>query len=181
MTEDNGNKGRKARTGRMDRDLDRMLDTLVPPVPSDTLRARLKRDFMPGDSGPAHGRDGARGRWWVPLENRIGGIAVAAALVLAVALGVLVTPPKPASPVKAIPVDVAAGNPTPVSTTADDLSADEVLADAAPDSALYMIAAFNPDLVTGSGSAGVGVDTAYDGSTSTQASDTGSFGVMPLE
>lgn len=115
-------------TDEKDRALDRLLDTLTPPPPSETLRARLMRDFAPGAARVPQETAGSS----VPAGSRIGAIAVAAAVVLAVALGVIM-PPAPSAPVMA-----TAGSPT----EEDDIDfAVAAFADSAPDSALYMVAA----------------------------------------
>lgn len=134
-----------------DRDLDRMLGLLVPPAPSDMLRARLKRDF----AVPAGQAAGTRRS--VAFKGRTGGMAVAAALVLAVALGVL-APSSPPAPRSAMPLPLSASLTAPLyddamtyGRLADEDVADEdwaddalapMLADAAPDSAAYMLAAY---------------------------------------
>jgi hypothetical protein len=110
-----------------ERDLDRMLDLLAAPAPSETLRARLLRDFRPGGAEAAQGAESRSGF----ARARFGAVAVAAALVLAVALGITVPP---------------GGAPEPVATTAPSVST-SLVATAAPDDTMDdLLAAYEDNL-----------------------------------
>jgi hypothetical protein len=139
-----------------ERDLDRMLDLLAAPVPSETLRARLLRDFRPGGAGAAQGSEPRSGF----ARGRFGAVAVAAALVLAVALGITVRPggaPEPvATTVPAVSTslvamaapddtmdDLLAAYEDRFDGESDDGQVERDFAEGAPDSAAFMLAAFD--------------------------------------
>ena len=122
-----------------ERDLDQMLDLVAPPAPSEILRARLLRDFAPGmdDGNPGRAGIGAT------LNARLGALAVAAALVLAVALGLLL-PPDQAGPVGAVAsltdIDDARYD-AEIDAESDEESPQLAYDEEAPDSAAFMVAA----------------------------------------
>jgi hypothetical protein len=110
-----------------ERDLDRMLGLLAAPAPSETLRARLLRDFKTGGAEAGQGTAGNAGF----ARARFGAVAVAAALVLAVALGITVRP---------------GGAPEPVATTAPSVST-SLVATADPDDTMDdLLAAYEDNL-----------------------------------
>lgn len=135
-----------------DQELDRLLDTLVPPPPSDTLRARLVRNFSPApaDRGGDIRRPAAGARF--------GALAVAASLALAVALAVTMPAPvrdaagpdataqdasvtavqEPDAMTLATATDPFAENGMDEADNQDDQ--DFALADIRPDSAAYVVA-----------------------------------------
>lgn len=181
MAETENNGRRKPYVGDMDRDLDHMLDMLAPPAPSDTLRARLKRDFEA--AGAASSATAASRRERFVPRGQWGGIAVAASLVLAVALGVMAPPETSATREDAMAAvyDIEA--------TDEAMTDAELLAASAPDSPLYMVVTYNAGITayteasgtatTASGTVSrvsytdsVAGDGAYDGDV---------FGMMPLE
>jgi hypothetical protein len=88
--------------------LNTQLDVLQPPAPSDTLRARLKRDFVMPPVG--HGEAPMRPRPWMALRAP----AVAAALVLAVAFGIQYAP----QPLDSSANTVTVPAPVPLAITA---------------------------------------------------------------
>lgn len=166
-----------SQTSQTERDLDRMLDMLTPPAPSDTLRARLKRDF---EAGAAPARDdtaAGTNRWWTPFGNRIGGVAVAAALLLAVALGVLAPPVPREHPV----VQPVASERTAVAIDDEGFADAELLARSAPDSALYMVATFNSNVSGSRGTEDAIAPGTYVGTAVDDADGGDIFSVMPLE
>ena len=159
-----------------ERDLDRMLDLVAAPAPSETLRARLLRDFKPGSAEPREGTPAKaeRPRWLV------GALAAAAALVLGIALGSLIrpggaperiattAPAAPASQVAAIldsSDDLLAAYEDSFDGESDDQQTERNFAEGAPDSAAFMLAALDLGLRAN--------DPAPDG--------TESFEGMPLE
>lgn len=136
-----------------ERDLDRMLDLVAPPAPSDTLRARLKRDFAPAaNARPSAGSVAAR-----LFRERAGAFAVAAALTLAVALGVTM----PGGPGELQGVSVARlddGVTTLAALYGVDALGEDVflsdedlfaLEDDGTDSATFMLAVFDTTASTG--------------------------------
>jgi hypothetical protein len=137
-----------------ERDLDRMLDLLAAPRPSETLRARLLRDFRPGGAEAGQGTAGNAGF----ARGRFGAVAVAAALVLAVALGITVRPggaPEPvATTVPAVPTsqvattldasdELLAAYEDGFDGGSDDAQVERTFAEGAPDSAAFMLAALD--------------------------------------
>jgi anti-sigma-K factor RskA len=166
-----------------ERDLDRMLDLVAAPAPSETLRARLLRDFRPGGAEAGQGTAGNAGF----ARARFGAVAVAAALVLAVALGItarpggapapvaVTAPSAPASPVAVVTLDDATDDLLTAYEDGDGLgeesdesstgAAERTFAEGAPDSAAFMLAALDLGLRAN--------DPVSD--------DTGSFEGMPLE
>jgi anti-sigma-K factor RskA len=137
-----------------ERDLDRMLDLVAAPAPSETLRARLLRDFKPGSADPREGApDKAnRPRW------RVGALAVAAALVLGIALGSLIRPggtpepvatTAPAAPASQVAAtldssdDLLAAYEDGFDGESDDQQIELNFAEGAPDSAAFMLAALD--------------------------------------
>ncbi|MFM2129308.1 MAG: hypothetical protein RL477_854 [Pseudomonadota bacterium] len=132
------------RRPQAERDLDRMLDLLSAPAPSETLRARLKRDFS-ADGGKGAAESGTVG---ILLRQRAGAFAVAAALLLAVALAALSPPVGERAPATGVPAAEAAATYVPDEATADpdEAAADEVelaramLGGASADSAPYLFA-----------------------------------------
>jgi hypothetical protein len=112
-----------------DRELDRLLDTLKPPAPSETLQARLLRDFAPMAAAPA-GAPPSPTVW-----RRSGPLAVAAALVLAVGIGILTPGQRLASNIRSDVYDVVPADEEDVVR--------EVFAEAPPDSAAFMVATFS--------------------------------------
>lgn len=144
MTDDaNDANARPAKPGARERaeaDLDCLLDLVEPPQPSETLRARLKRDFAPG-APAADGGNGRRGGASV-LRERAGAIAVAAALVLAVALGNLMLPRGGGAPDAAADAAVVAAADIGDIVDSDDIAdLRQTLAESPPDSAAFMVAA----------------------------------------
>ncbi len=117
--------------------LDRLLDQLKPPMPSDTLRARLKRDFATLPTGRGAGPMGSG-----PLAA-LRAPAVAAVLVLAVALGIQYSPQsltqpsdRVAAPI-AVPVTLAA---IPFDDTEDEPTDSLALVDDGPDTGRITLA-----------------------------------------
>lgn len=128
---------------RDEHDRDRILDLLTPPAPSQTLRARLKRDFAPGSATSGHVDGAAFGI----LRDRIGAIAVAAALLLAVALGATMPPRETQVRPRAVQASVMAGDvgivavaPSRFEEEDDADFARATFAEGAPDSAAFMVA-----------------------------------------
>lgn len=170
-------------SGSAERDLDRMLDLVAAPAPSETLRARLLRDFNPDG---ADRRQGASNRTDRP-RTRFGALAMAAALVIGIALGVMVRPGVTPEPVATTAPAAPASQPVaPVSQVVaildpsddllaayednfdgeiDDTEVESNFAEGAPDSAAFMLAALDLGLRAN--------DPASD--------DTGSFEGIPLE
>lgn len=183
MRETGNNGRREPYAGGMDRDLDRMLDMLAPPAPSDTLRARLKRDF--DAAGAASSATAASGHKWPSLRGQWGGVAVAASLVLAVVLGIV------APPVSNMPDDRRAAGATAYETAASDegLTDAELLAASAPDDPLYMIVTYNAGVAAYSDTSRVSESApravsaaSYTGTVAGEATDDGDvFATMPLE
>lgn len=122
-----------------ERDLDQMLNLVAPPAPSEILRARLLRDFAPGMDDGSPGRAGIG----AALRARLCALAVAAALVLAVALGLLL-PPDQARPVGAVAsltdIDDARYD-AEIDAESDEESPQLAYDEEAPDSAAFMVAA----------------------------------------
>jgi hypothetical protein len=163
-------------SGSAERDLDRMLDLVAAPAPSETLRARLLRDFNPDG---ADRRQGASTRTDRP-RTRFGVLAMAAALVIGIALGVMVRPGVTPEPVATTAPAAPASQVVTVLDSSDDLLAayednfdgeiddtevESTFAEGAPDSAAFMLAALDLGLRAN--------DPASD--------DTGSFEGVPLE
>jgi hypothetical protein len=139
-----------------ERDLDRMLGLLAAPAPSETLRARLLRDFKTGGAEAGQGTAGNAGF----ARARFGAVAVVAALVLAVALGITVrpggTPERVAATAPAVSTSLVATAPLDDATDdlltayedrfdgeSDDGQTERDFAEGAPDSAAFMLAAFD--------------------------------------
>lgn len=182
---DNSDRTIRPSQERAEHDLDRMLDLLDAPEPSDLLRARLMRDYAP--EGAAAGTSGRAGR---ALSGAITRFAAAAALVLAVAAGVLFQPPGTGSlsQTASVPAAVALAAPVAGDTKAPDgaldpsdedyaalddgapdafddvdADADRVLAASPPDSAAYMMASLDIGLRIGEGgSNATGAELAND-------------------
>ena len=139
-------------TSGQDQELDRLLDTLVPPSPSDTLRARLVRDFV-----PASARQGGVPRLGTA---RLGALTVAAALLLAVALAVTAPGPVQHGAATGVAINttpsvdsvvLADGLGTFYDEDVDESGVENVaLADIAPDSAAYVVALLRVSADTGS-------------------------------
>lgn len=170
---------------RAERDLDRMLDLVEAPSPSDLLRARLMRDYVP--EGAAAGAPGNASR---ALSGALPRMAAAAALVLAVAAGILSQPPEAGTSQRAVApaAMVAVASPVAGDTeTADgtldpsdddyaaledwssdgfsdvDANADRVIAASPPDSAAFMMASLDIGLRIGEGgSNATGAELAND-------------------
>lgn len=160
-----------------ERDLDRMLDLAVPPPPSETLRARLKRDFQPALAAANALPDAGNGPM-ARFAARYGAVVVAASLVVAVALAVTTPPDTPAAPARsassvasfAEPVSDAAGIETAAvaddETFAAETFAAETFAQSAPDSTEFMLAALTlagREATNGDGSAPFGAEPSFEG------------------